>query len=217
MNKMHLLDYGILLLFAVVFYCVGGLSPAVIISRKIGGFDVRQVGSGNAGSTNILRSMGWRFAILNLVLDAFKGALPVLAARLLLPAGQVQTLAVIIGALAVVLGHNFSVYMKFKGGKGVAASLGAMVAISPAVAAIALGVAIVVIVVTRYVSLGSLLGTLTAVLLCAFTPLTLPASLGFVAPAFLLMCYTHRENILRLCKGQERRLQPGGRTAKEQK
>lgn len=205
---MRLLDYGILLIFAVGSYFIGGLSPAVAISRKIGGFDVREVGSGNAGSTNILRSMGWGFAVMNLVLDALKGAIPVLLARLL-PAGQVQNLAMVIAGLAAVMGHNFSVYMKFKGGKGVATSLGVIVAISPAVAAIGLGVAILVILITRYVSLGSLLGTLTAVLLCLFTPLALRVYAWFAVPAFLMMCYTHRENIRRLCKGKENKISAG--------
>lgn len=206
---MQAVDYLIMAAFAAGAYFIGGLSPSVFLSRRVGGFDVREVGSGNAGSTNIVRSMGWGYGVLNLALDAIKGAAPVLLALLVLPEGLPRELAMAAAGLGVVVGHNFSVYMKFKGGKGVAASLGAALVICPVATLLALVAAVVVIAVTRYVSLGSLLGTLGAVILCIVLPETPASTLLFAVPALALMCYTHRENIRRLLRGEENRLTAG--------
>ena len=189
-------------------FLLGGISPSVLISRKIGGFDVRSVGSGNAGTTNILRSMGWRFGVANLLLDMLKGFLPVLVIKLIwgmdTPLGLYATLAAGLGS---VLGHCFSPYMGFKGGKGVATSLGVFLAITPISTALALAVAVLVIVFTRYVSAGSLVGALAVI---AFeTILGRPVRieiLVLLVAVFLVLSFMHRGNIKRLFQGEENRL-----------
>ncbi|MDD3244386.1 MAG: glycerol-3-phosphate 1-O-acyltransferase PlsY [Eubacteriales bacterium] len=211
---MRPVDILILLAFTAGGYFLGGVSPSVAISRRIGGFDVREVGSGNAGSTNILRSMGWGFGLLNLFLDALKGAIPVLIARLVLPEGLCRELAMALAGLAVIVGHNFSPYMKFKGGKGVATSLGVITAIVPWLGAAGLGVAVLCVLLTGYVSVGSLVGTLAVTVACWAMP-SIPLSTDVMCLcALALMAWMHRDNIKRLCKGEERKLSAGRRRKK---
>jgi glycerol-3-phosphate acyltransferase PlsY len=196
----------IILAFVLGPYLLGGLSPSVFMSRRFGGFDVRSVGSGNAGSTNVLRTMGWRFGVLNLLLDGLKGVIAVGAAALILWNDPLRNWCMALAGISAVIGHVFPVQMKFKGGKGVATSLGAMLVMAPYAGLAACVAAILVIAVSRYVSLGSILGTLCALVVLIFMPVeTLPAQvLG--AALFAGIVYTHRSNLARLFRGKENRL-----------
>lgn len=185
------------LLLAYLF----GSVPAGVLIARLYGINIREVGSGNIGATNVLRALGWGPAIVVFLFDMFKGGLAVLIARALGVDGW------LLGgvALAAVLGHNYSIFLGFKGGKGVATSFGTVLFLDPEVALFGVAVAAVVIVLTRYVSAGSLTGTFTGWIYAAFAgrpTWELVALFLLVALVF----WTHRENLERLQQGKERRL-----------
>jgi glycerol-3-phosphate acyltransferase PlsY len=185
--------------FAIA-YLIGSVPFGLILTRLAGAGDVRTIGSGNIGATNVLRTGRRGLAIATLILDLLKGALPVwLAFRYLGP-----DMAVVAG-LGAVLGHCFPAWLKFRGGKGVATAAGVVVALTPTVAAIAIGVFVLVVLATRYVSLGSVLGALAAA----------PAAylIGYVQAAelylllALIILAKHTANLRRLQQGTEARLE----------
>jgi acyl phosphate:glycerol-3-phosphate acyltransferase len=198
------------LLLVVTGYLVGSLPMGVIVARLTGGTDPRTVGSGRTGGTNALRAMGLRRAVLVGFLDIAKGAVPILLARQL---GAPEVVAALTGAAAV-LGAWKSVFLGFHGGRGVATGVGGMLAVSPLVALIAAPVFVVVILTTRYVSLGSLLsiafGGLVAVVFVVLGWLD-AAWLAYVVPGVAIVWWAHRDNIERLRSGTERRFDPGDR------
>jgi len=180
----------------VVAYLIGSVPFGVILTRLGGAGDVRRIGSGNIGATNVLRTGRKGLALATLALDLLKGALPVwLAYRWLGP-----DMAVVVGA-GTVLGHCFPVWLKFRGGKGVATAAGVVVALTPAVAAIALGVFVVVVLATRYVSLGSILGTIAAAPAAYLMGHVQPAELYLLLA--LLIVLKHAGNVRRLLQGSE--------------
>ncbi len=189
----------------VLGYCIGSLPMGVIVARLTGGVDPRSVGSGRTGGTNALRAMGARRAIVVGLLDVAKGAIPILLAT---AAGAVAGVAALAG-LAAVFGAWKSVFLGFGGGRGVATSVGGMLAISIPVVLLAAPVFFGLIYVTRFVSLGSLLGTATGALLSLVF-----VALGWLAPGWLLFTLgalvivwvAHRDNIQRLLAGTERRI-----------
>lgn len=182
-------------------YLVGSISFSYVVFWLLRGRDIREVGSGNAGATNVLRSAGPGPAAAVLALDVAKGAVPVaLAAEL--GAGPLLTGAT---ALAAVLGHVFPIYIRFRGGKGVATALGALLALAfwPAVACVA--VILGVIAWTRFVSLGSIVGVALAPVLMLFWEPE-PWPVGTAAAIALMVIVRHSSNIGRLRAGTERRL-----------
>ncbi|WP_287417472.1 glycerol-3-phosphate 1-O-acyltransferase PlsY [Oceanithermus sp.] len=185
------------LLLAYLF----GSVPAGVLIARLYGVNIREVGSGNIGATNVLRALGWGPALVVFAFDMFKGGLAVLIARALGVDGW------LLGgvALAAVLGHNFSVFLGFKGGKGVATSFGTVLFLDPQVALFGLIVALVVIALTRYVSAGSLTGTFAGLVYAAFAGRPL-WELVALALLVALVFWTHRENVVRLQQGRERRL-----------
>ncbi|WP_287372648.1 glycerol-3-phosphate 1-O-acyltransferase PlsY [Oceanithermus sp.] len=185
------------LLLAYLF----GSVPAGVLIARLYGVNIREVGSGNIGATNVLRALGWGPALVVFAFDMFKGGLAVLIARALGVDGW------LLGgvALAAVLGHNFSVFLGFKGGKGVATSFGTVLFLDPQVALFGLIVALVVIALTRYVSAGSLTGTFAGLVYAAFAGRP-PWELAALALLVALVFWTHRENVVRLQQGRERRL-----------
>jgi acyl phosphate:glycerol-3-phosphate acyltransferase len=195
----------------VVGYLVGSLPMGVIVARLTGGTDPRTVGSGRTGGTNALRAMGAKRAVLVALLDIAKGAVPIILAR---QAGASELAQALAGAAAV-LGAWKSVFLGFHGGRGVASGLGGMLAVQPAVALIAAPVFVVVILTTRYVSLGSLIATasggVVAVVFMALGWLS-PAWLPYVVPGVAIVWLAHRDNIGRLLSGTERRVTLPGRT-----
>ena len=196
-------------LVIIAAYLLGSIPFGYLIVRFRGGGDVRAAGSGGTGATNVTRRAGRKAGLLTLLLDALKGALAVLLARALLTEDFGANWWVAGAALASVLGHCFPVWLRFRGGKGVATGLGVFAALAPLAVLLALPVFLLVVWATRYVSLGSI--TAAALLpLCVWllggytyppeqrAPLTVAAVAG--AALIVLM---HRANIGRLLKGTE--------------
>ena len=193
-------------------YLIGSLPMGVIVARLTGGTDPRTVGSGRTGGTNMLRAGGWGRAITVAVLDLAKGAVPILIATALDAPVEIRALA---GAAAV-LGSWKSIFLGFHGGRGVATGVGGMIAIAPWIVPIALPAFIIIIGVTRYVSLGSILGTLIGALIVAAFMVAGwidPAWLWYVVPGEIIIWVAHRDNIERLLNGTERKFSPGDRNA----
>lgn len=200
-------------LFFIVGYLTGSLPMGVIVARLTGARDPRTVGSGRTGGTNALRAMGaWRAATVGL-LDVAKGAVPVLIARQL---GAGELVQAIVG-VAAVLGACRSIFLRFHGGRGVASAIGAMLVISPLAVLISAPVFVGVIWLSRYVSLGSLLGSAAAAIAAALLVVTgvyAPAAFVYGALAVAVIWYAHADNIQRLLHGQERRFSFGERAPK---
>jgi len=196
------------LLFVIAAYLVGSISPSFLLFRILRGGDIRDMGSGNPGATNVLRSGGVGPALCVLLLDIAKGALPVLVAR---RAGLAEVEVACV-AFAAVLGHIFSLFLRFRGGKGVATAAGAFGALNLSAMAISALVFVAIVAATRYVSAGSTTAAL------AFPVATIavsrmrdvePPSVPVLAASFaiaLLIVAKHRSNIRDLVRGCERKL-----------
>ncbi|OLB22475.1 MAG: acyl-phosphate glycerol 3-phosphate acyltransferase [Acidobacteriales bacterium 13_2_20CM_55_8] len=188
-------------LTAAFSYLLGSVPFGYILLRIFRGQDVRQTGSGNIGATNVARSSP-ALGVLTLFLDALKGAIAVAVARALFPD---QMMLAAIAALFAILGHIFPVWLRFRGGKGVATGLGAFVMLAPKIVLIALGIFVVMVFAFRYVSLASIvtvaLFPLLAWLLKAYG--NTPMVLVFMAAASALIIAKHRGNIRRLFAGTE--------------
>lgn len=205
------------IIMAIIAYVIGSISFSVIISKKMAGFDVREKGSGNAGSTNVLRSVGKKAAVLTLVCDVLKG---VIAIGIAVAIGNIvdnlnKELLVQIAGIAVVLGHTFPVFFGFKGGKGVATSLGVLLISNWQIGLICLVFALVLMALTRIVSLGScaaavLYPVLTLFINEHYTVLTEgkdgKAYLIYSIILAIIVLYNHRSNIKRLLNGTENKL-----------
>ncbi len=191
-------------------YLLGSLPMGVLVARLTGGRDPRTVGSGRTGGTNALRAMGVRRALAVGLLDIAKGAVPVLVARYAGADELVQALA----GVAAVVGAWRSLFLHFHGGRGVATGVGALLVISPLAILLAAPVFFAVIWTTRYVSLGSLIGSASAVVILAcFVPLGLahPVWLVYGIAAATIVWVAHSDNIGRLVRGQERKFGFGDR------
>lgn len=190
----------------ILSYLLGAVPFGLVVGRLFGGVDVRQYGSGNMGATNVLRTAGRRAGILVLMLDLGKGAGAVALAWWLVPHSNIAEVA---AALAAMVGHNWSVYIRFRGGRGVATGLGGLLMLSWQVALISLAVFLVVVALSRYVSLGSILGACSSLIvmipfvLVRWEPWEYLIYGLVVAPLITLQ---HRDNIGRLVAGKERRL-----------
>ncbi len=184
-----------------IAYLVGSISSAIIISRLKGLEDPRNVGSGNPGATNVLRSGDKMAAILTLLGDIFKGFLPVVVIQL---AGGTPVLVALVG-LAAFLGHLYPVYYKFKGGKGVATAGGVLLAISPLSVFFLVCIWFVVAFLTQYSSLAALVAAAAApLILMLVKPVLAYVTLAGIIAGFLI--WRHRENINRLLNGKESKI-----------
>ena len=203
------MDAGSLILDAVLIgiaYLSGSIPIGVLVAKISGGPDPRTIGSGRTGGTNALRALGRRWAALVVLGDLAKGALPVLLARIVTNDAVVEVLC----GFAAVIGSFRSVFLGFGGGRGVGTGVGTMLVIQPLAVLLATPVFIVVILITRYVSLGSLIGS--AALFPAMLIVYLVAN-GSIPPAYLvyaavgpvLIWISHADNIRRLIHGQERK------------
>lgn len=185
-------------------YLVGAIPWGLILARLAAGVNVRQVGSGNIGATNVLRSVGKSMAVLTLLLDVAKAAAPT---WLGLYWGEDVTVAAA-GGLAALIGHCFPVYLGFKGGKGVACALGMFVVLSPLTVLVGVVVFVAAVLITKIVSIGSLAGVLTAVPMLAWLERN-PALTAIIAVAAGVIFLQHRANLVRLIRGEEHRLGRG--------
>ncbi len=197
-------------LVAVLAYVGGSIPMGLLVSRWAKGVDIRKHGSGNIGATNVLRTIGARWAVVVFLFDAAKGVLPVLLGRHL---GLTPAMLALVAFLAVA-GHNWSCFLRLKGGKGVATSLGVLLALAPGVAAAVALIWVFVVAVTGYASLGSMLALGTAGPILQLT--AAPAALVWLGVVlFLMTVYQHRANIKRLIQGKELPMFNGGTSAPE--
>ena len=205
------------IIVGIVAYLIGSISFSVIISKKMAGFDVREKGSGNAGTTNMLRSVGKKAAAITLVCDILKGVVSIGIAIIIgnIAKNLDRELLLQIAGIAVILGHTFPIFFGFKGGKGVATSLGVLLLSNWQIGLICLVFAVVLMVLTKMVSLGScataiLFPVLTLFINEHYTVLTegKNGNVYFVYSVILaiIVLYNHRENIKRILNGTENKL-----------
>jgi acyl phosphate:glycerol-3-phosphate acyltransferase len=190
-----------IILFIVFSYLLGAFPTGYLVYFVTEKQDIRKCGSGNIGATNVLRLLGWKRAVPVIFADILKGIIPTVAA---LNAFPDKKWALICG-FAAILGHCFPVYLKFKGGKGMATTIGVYTALDIPLLLIMLTVFLLIIGVTRFVSLGTLLAALAfpaaaVIIRCEMN------LFYFGAAVFLLIAFQHRANIQRLIRGNERKL-----------
>ncbi len=201
------------IIVGLVAYLLGSISFSVIISKKMAGFDVREKGSGNAGATNMLRSVGKQAAILTLIGDALKGVVAVLFAILVgaIAKNADKALLVQIAGIFVVIGHTFPIFFGFKGGKGVATSLGVVLTTNWKIGLICLVFALVLMILTRIVSMGSVGAAILFPVLVLFmnTNFTVTEGSSYLVYSIILaviVIFNHRSNIKRILNGTENKL-----------
>lgn len=201
------------IIVGIVAYLLGSISFSVIISKKMAGFDVREKGSGNAGSTNVLRSVGKKAAILTLIGDALKGVVAILFAVLvgIIAKSSDKALLVQIAGILVVIGHTFPVFFGFKGGKGVATSLGVVLMTNWKIGLICLVFALVLMALTKMVSMGSVGAAILFPVLVLFihTNYTISEGSSYLIYSIILaviVAFNHRSNIQRILNGTENKL-----------
>ena len=192
--------FFVYVLVSVIAYFMGNFATSYIVSMRSAKIDIRQHGSGNAGATNVLRVLGAKAAAITFVGDALKGVLAVVIGRYL-----GGSYGAILAGLFVVIGHNWPILLRFKGGKGIATTIGVMLAINPFVVLIVFVIGVAILATTRYVSLASIVGMIVF-------PITMMVSkqpveyITFSIILALLAIYRHRANIGRLLKGTESKL-----------
>lgn len=202
---MPILSYAVI---ALVAYLLGSI-PTGYLAGRVRGIDIRTVGSGNMGATNVFRTLGTTAGVIVLVVDALKGY----AACTWLCDGALGFMKIpttnaelyrIIAGISAVLGHNFTCWLKFKGGKGIATSAGVFVALAPLALGIALGVWIIVFALSRYVSIASIAAAVALPVAVWLTPNSLTLRIVTTALGMLAIA-KHKGNLERLFKGRERR------------
>jgi glycerol-3-phosphate acyltransferase PlsY len=188
-------------LLVVFAYLLGSIPTGLVLSRALAGKDPRQQGSRNIGATNVLRTVGRTTGVITLIGDALKGIIPVVIALWLVK----EEFWIVGTGMAAFLGHCFPVYLRFKGGKGVATALGIFIPLAPVAVVLDVFFFAGVVVTSRIVSIGSLLGAVAMPILIWLLKYPLPyIALGICVA--LLIIYRHKENIKRLLAGRENRL-----------
>lgn len=207
---------GKFIMVVILSYLLGAIPFGLIVSRLMGRVDVREYGSGKTGGTNVMRTVGRKAGILVIALDLIKALIAVILARVIvgdgvLPLGgfYLHQIAQVTAALMAMVGHNWSIFIKFHGGRGVAAFFGGWLALSPPAALFGAEILFLVALQTRYMSMGSIIGAMS--IWCLLVPLTVaynfpPIYLVYGLVAVSLVLYRHRDNISRLHTGTERRL-----------
>ncbi len=201
------------IIVGIVAYLIGSISFSVIFSKKMAGFDVREKGSGNAGATNMLRSVGKKAAVLTLLCDALKGVVAIIFAIIVgaIAKESDKALLVQIAGILVVVGHTYPVFFGFKGGKGVATALGVLLMTNWKIGLICLVFALVIMALTRIVSAGSVVAAVLFPVLVLFMHTNYTISEGssyFVYSIILavIVLFNHRSNIKRILSGTENKL-----------
>ncbi len=192
----------------IIAYLAGSIPFGLLIGRWVGGVDLRRHGSGNIGATNVFRVVGKKWGLFALFLDALKGAFAVSIPPLIFALPRSVPLSLSLG-IAAILGHSFPVWLKFKGGKGVATSLGVFMAIAPAPTLTSFAIWALSFAAWRIISLASLIAALvfpvTVFLMCRqYAGFAWLMTLSSILPLFIF--YTHRANIRRILRGEEKRL-----------
>lgn len=212
----------LLAIIIILSYLIGSIPNSILISKAVSGIDIRKHGSGNAGGTNVMRVLGWKYGLLVIFLDALKGAIAVvIIARLHygpLPFENVSpfddfTLVQIIAGMSAVIGHIWTVFAEFKGGKGIATALGMLLTLITIDMLIAVGIFALVVLISRYVSLGSIIAAISVpstlfirenlfhVDIPGYSTL-FPFIIGITA----LVIFTHRKNLVRIFNGNENKI-----------
>ena len=206
---------GIYIVMAIIAYAIGSINFSVLISRKMAGFDVREKGSGNAGTTNVSRTVGKKAAALTLLCDILKGVVSILIAIIIGKIAKDLSPAILVevAALAVVIGHTFPIFFEFRGGKGVATSLGVILLINWKIGLICLLFGVILIAITRMVSLGSISAAVLFAVLTVFIRDSYIAGIefefnfiifGILLAAFVI--FNHRSNLKRIISGTENKI-----------
>ncbi len=209
-------------IIAVLSYLVGSIPTSIIVARVSRGMDIRQHGSGNAGGTNVIRVLGWKLGVFVILVDIAKGLFAtIVVARLMYGSIPFEnktpfddfTVVQIIAGCAAILGHIWTLFAGFRGGKGIATAAGMLVGIAPVEVAISFGVFAIVLFISHYVSLGSLSAAVAFPLTMFFRENVFLVNIeGYHTLIFfsiaisLLIIYTHRSNIQRLLRGTENRI-----------
>ncbi len=190
-------------------YILGGIPFGYLAGRVVGGIDIREHGSRNTGTTNALRTLGVGTAIAVLVLDLGKGLAPVLIARWL----GMDSLYVMLAGVAVVAGHNWSIFLRFRGGRGVATTVGVVLGLAPQVMLIIMLIGISITIITRYVSLGAVIGAILLPILMIGFEMPMPYT-AFAILLSAILLWRHRPNIGRLLSGTENKVTIAGRDSR---
>ena len=196
---------------AIIAYLIGSINFSVILSKKMAGFDVREKGSGNAGTTNMLRTVGKKGAAITLICDILKGVVAILIAILIekMVEGSNGALLVQVAGVAVILGHTFPIFFKFKGGKGVATSLGVLIMSNWQIGLICLVFALILMALTQMVSVGSIAAAILYPVLTLFIPQNYIVPGNYLIYSIILavlIVFNHRENVKRLLNGTENKI-----------
>ena len=205
------------IIIAIIAYLIGSINFSILISKKKAGYDIRQKGSGNAGTTNMLRNLGKKYAAITLICDVLKG---VVAIGIAIIVGNIlgdtnKALLVQIAGVAVVIGHTFPIFFGFKGGKGVATSLGILLMTNWQLGLICLVFALVLMALTRVVSMGSIAAAILYPVLTLFVGgghyIVESTGLGngyFIYSVILaiIVIFNHRKNIKRILRGTENKI-----------
>ena len=212
----------LLAIIVILSYLAGSIPNSLLISKAVGGIDIRNHGSGNAGGTNVMRVLGWKYGLTVIFLDALKGAIAVvIISRLFygpLPFENVSpfddfTLVQISAGISAVIGHIWTVFADFKGGKGIATALGMLLTLITIDMLIAVGIFALVVLISRYVSLGSIIAAISV-------PSTLfirenlfhvdipgySTLFPFIIGVTALVIFTHRKNLVRIFNGNENKI-----------
>lgn len=188
-------------LFLPAAYLIGSIPFGSIISRKIASIDITDRGSGNIGATNVARELGLKWGIVTLVLDLLKGFIPVYLVNYHIILGNIGLILVCISSL---LGHQFSIFLKFRGGKGVATAAGIFLALSPGSLSIAVLIFILTIYLSDIISAGSMLAACSMPLILFLSGKSFYLIIASFVMA-VLICLAHKDNIKRILKGEERK------------
>ncbi len=192
---------GYWLAAAIIGYLLGSLPTGYLMGRLYG-LDIRQYGSGATGGTNVLRTVGRIPAAVTAVVDVLKGTLAVWIAMRYLGGGW----GLAIAGIGALIGHSYPVWLRFRGGKSVATGAGVVLPFAWLPVLIGLGVFALVVAATRYVSLGSILATLTVGVIVVLSPVQTPAGKVLILAALLVIIWRHRSNLQRLLQGKENKL-----------
>ncbi|ADQ14966.1 glycerol-3-phosphate 1-O-acyltransferase PlsY [Halanaerobium hydrogeniformans] len=194
-----------IVLAILISYLIGSIPSGLLLTKSVLKKDVRNYGSGNIGATNVARVMGLKAGVLVAVFDILKGFLGVLVGQAII--GDVASIFVLLVAMAAIAGHDWSIFLGFTGGKGVATTFGVILRLYPLAFLVYALIWLFLVIKTRYVSLGSIIGSLSLPFVIYFSGFEGPHII-FGALLSLFVIFTHRANINRLMNGEENRMDP---------